>query len=177
MRHLWHHRLELSALLCLSLACSGAPSTAGDAGPLVADCQAAANNFARLCAGSDPRPCLWNAYAKLCATGRTQLLVDSMKCLNNTTCRAFSDPNEAASCLAQLHAADQTAAAKSTIQRVCTSCGGSNCSTVSGVAEVLPYLTDAELVDWGSCSGNQCTTLAKGCSSNAALAPFAACGF
>jgi len=177
MRHLWHPRFGVIALFGFGLGCSGAPTTAANADPLVADCQASASNFARLCAGSDPRPCLWNAYAKLCATGRTQLLVDSMKCLKNTTCRTFSDPNDAASCLAQLHAAGETAAAKSTIQGVCTSCGGSSCSTVSGVAEVLPYLTDAELVDWTSCNANQCTTLAKGCSSSEALAPFAACGF
>jgi hypothetical protein len=160
-------------------ACSGPsqPAAVGDAGLLVTECQAAANNFATLCAGSDPRPCLWNAYAKLCGTGQTQLLVDSMKCLDNTTCRTFSDPNQGESCLAQLHAANETQVAKAAIQSSCNTCGGSSCSTVTGTAEILPYLTDADLSAFASCNGNACNKIASACSSNESIAPFVACGF
>jgi hypothetical protein len=172
--------LGVGVLSGILAACSGesapAAGTGSGGGALVLACQSAASHFATLCAGSDPRPCYWNAYAKLCATGRTQLLVDSMKCLDNTTCRTFSDPNEAASCLAQLHAADESASAKTAIENACSSCGGSSCSTITGTAEILPYLADADLATLVSCASAGCAGLAPACASDEALAPFVACG-
>ena len=150
----------------------------GDAGSLVAECQTLAHHFATLCAGSDPRPCIWNAYADLCKTGQTQLLVDSMKCLDQTTCRTFSDPNQAATCLDTLHASSQSAAAKKYMSDTCTACNGTNCSQVVGTAEIFPYLGDADIASLSSCQGSACSVdgIVQACASSIpALQPFVAC--
>ncbi|HEY1958799.1 MAG TPA: hypothetical protein VGH28_24460 [Polyangiaceae bacterium] len=125
-------------------------------GGLVAQCETQAQHFATLCAGDDIRPCLWNAYAKLCATGKTQLLVDSMNCLDQTTCRTFSDPNEAATCLSNVHATGESQASKDFVQNECTACGNP-CPTIGGDAEIVPYLTDADVASLASCSSGACT--------------------
>jgi hypothetical protein len=77
----------------------------GDAGALVAQCQALAMQFVANCyneffgadGGRTPdtaRVCIWTAYSHLCATGNTKLLIDSMNCFNgNQYCWTFSDCN------------------------------------------------------------------------------------
>lgn len=150
----------------------------GDAGALVAECQTLAHHFATLCAGSDPRPCEWNAYADLCRTGQTQLLVESMKCLAQNTCRTFSDPNAAATCLDTLHKSSQSAAAKKWISDTCTACNGTNCSQVNGTDEILPYLGDADIAALSSCQGSACSVdgIVQACASSISdLQPFLAC--
>ncbi len=146
--------------------------------PLVAQCQAAAQNFATKCAGEAVRVCLWGAYGQLCATGHTQLLIDAMKCLDATTCRTFSDANEGNACLDALHGADDTAVAKTFDQTQCTACGGGQCATHPGTAEIFPYLPDADLTSAGKCGGDACTPDAtyKAClGAIATAAPFMAC--
>jgi len=145
-------------------------------GGVVAQCEAQAQHFATLCAGDDIRPCLWNAYAKLCATGKTQLLVDSMNCLDQTTCRTFSDPNEAATCLANVHATGESQASKNFIQNECTSCG-SPCPDIGGDAEIIPYLTDSDVASLSACSSGACTidAVVQQCASVPDMAYFAAC--
>jgi hypothetical protein len=149
-----------------------------DAGPLVAECQTLAKNFETKCSGSNPRPCVWQAYGKLCATTpKLQLLVDSMKCLDASTCRIFSDPNQGAACLAAAHQAGQSPAAKKAIEDGCTACGGSNCSTVTGQVEVIPYLSDSEIAQLAACKGNACTidALIKACGNVPNVGLFTAC--
>jgi hypothetical protein len=151
------------------------------AGPLVAECQALAQNFETKCAGNNPRPCLWSAYVKLCATGQTQLLIDSMKCLASTTCRTFSDPNSGQACLAQVHANGASTAAKAFISQACSACGQS-CAP-AGAEEILPYLSDADLASLSGCDPALCALFgasdagvdAGGCFANPDLAPFVAC--
>jgi hypothetical protein len=146
----------------------GPSADAGDAGSLVTQCQAQAQHFATLCAGDDTRPCMWNAYAQLCATGQTQLLIDSMNCLDQNTCRTFSDPNEGLSCLNTVHASEETTASTSWIESECMTCGGSMCSTQVGPAEIFPYLTDADIAALSSCEGSACDlpSLIQGCASS-----------
>jgi len=126
---------------------------------LIAQCQTQAQHFATLCAGSDPRPCLWNAYAQLCATGQTQLLIDSMSCLDQNTCRAFSDPNNGLACLNALHSTNESAASKQFIVDSCNACTDAGCATSYGVAEIIPYLSDADIaaLESSNCVGTACT--------------------
>lgn len=149
---------------------------AADAG-LVAQCEAQAKHFATLCAGEDVRPCMWNAYAELCATGKTQLLVDSMNCLDQTTCRTFSDPNDGETCLASVHATGESQASKDFIQSWCTACGDP-CPDIGGDAEVVPYLTDADVASVGTCSSDACAigALIQQCASVPDVGDFASCG-
>jgi hypothetical protein len=127
---------------------------------LIAQCQTQAQHFATLCAGSDPRPCLWNAYAQLCATGQTQLLIDSMNCLDQNTCRTFSDANNGVSCLNTLHSTDESQASRQFIIDACNACSDAGaCATSYGTAEIFPYLTDADiaLLASSNCRGTACT--------------------
>jgi hypothetical protein len=158
-------------------AASGDAAATGDASlGLVAQCQAAAKHFAKLCAGDDVRPCLWNAYAGLCATGQTQLLVDSMNCLDNTVCRTFSDANQGNACLERVHNAEETSTAKAVGAQYCTMCGGTNCSTVTGTMEIYPYLSDDQLAAVEMCDGGAtCTAGVSACPGAAELTPFIAC--
>lgn len=148
---------------------SDAPSTdaaKNDASPaLVTQCQTLANKFAGLCSGDAPRPCLWNAYAELCQSGQTQLLIDSMNCLDQTTCRTFSDPNEGEACLDSTHASEEPIASQSFITQTCAACNQTNCAAGVGVAEIIPYLTDADVAALASCRGNACdlNTLVQNC--------------
>jgi hypothetical protein len=132
---------------------------------LVAQCQTQAHHFATLCAGDDQRPCMWNAYAELCATGDTQLLIDSMNCLDQTTCRTFSDPNEGLACLDGVHGAHESPASTQFIIDTCTACGDTNCSSTVGPAEIFPYLTDADISSIASCRGTSCAiaTVVQSC--------------
>ena len=137
-----------------------------DASPaLVAQCQQQAQNFATLCAGDDVRPCMWNAYAALCASGPTQLLIDSMNCLDQNTCRTFSDANGGVSCLQTTHTSEESTASQNWITEVCSTCGGTNCSSSIGTAEIFPYLTDADIAALSSCQGSACdlNTMIKNC--------------
>jgi hypothetical protein len=164
-------------------ATSGATTGGGSTGgavptsALVAQCQALASNFETRCAGDDTRRCTWGAYAKLCANGQAQLLVDSMNCLDSTTCRAFSDANAGNACLATVHRTGESTSARAYVESFCTACSGSNCSTVTGTAEILPYLSDADVTSLASCGGSACTfsTLLTSCASVPGLALFAAC--
>jgi hypothetical protein len=143
-------------------------ATANDASQsLIAQCQTMAQNYATLCAGDDVRPCLWNAYAELCVTGETQLLVDSMNCLDKNTCRTFSDANGGVSCLDTLHASEESQASQQFIVNNCTSCGDSNCQSEVGIAEIFPYLPDADIAALSSCVGTACDldTLVPNCAS------------
>lgn len=128
-----------------------------DASPaLVAQCQTQANNFATLCAGDDIRPCLWGAYAQLCESGQTQLLVDSMNCLDQNTCRTFSDANGGVACLDTTHSSEESISSRNYITTTCNTCGNGNCVDAAGVAEIFPYLTDADIAALSSCQGNAC---------------------
>jgi hypothetical protein len=101
-----------------------------------------------------------------------------MKCLDATTCRTFSDPNDAAQCLANVHATGESAKARAFISGTCSACGQMGCDGApTGTAEVYPYLTDADLDAVGACRGNACTVDAidKACAQIADIAPFAAC--
>ncbi len=148
-------------------------STTFDATPndasqtLIQQCQSMAQNYATLCAGDDVRPCLWNAYASLCVTGETQLLVDSMNCLDKNTCRTFSDANGGVSCLDTLHASEESQASQTFIVNDCTACNQTNCQAEVGVAEIFPYLTDADIAALSSCAGSACDldTLIQNCAS------------
>lgn len=144
---------------------------------IVSTCQALANNFVTKCAGDAPRPCAWTAYAQLCATGQTQLLIDSMSCLDSTLCRLLSDPNEGEACLEAVHTNEQSTAAKSFLASFCTRCGGSNCSSVQATDEILPYLTDLDLAALSSCAPTACTLpeFISACPSVANLQLFASC--
>jgi hypothetical protein len=168
--------------LALALACSTSttPGTGAADSALVGQCEALAQNFADKCAGDDVRPCLWAGYKKLCSTGQTKLLVDSMNCLDARTCRTFSDPNDGESCLQRVHGAGETPAAKAAITMQCSACGGTMCSTVKGTDEIFPYLTDGDLQATSSCAGTTgCTgmmPLPSACQTVPGLAPFA-CAF
>ena len=145
---------------------------------LVAQCQKQAQHFASLCAGDDVRPCTWNAYAKLCQTGETQLLVDSMNCLDQTTCRTFSDANGGVACLGKTHASEESSASSDYITSTCTACKQSNCSASVGIAEIFPYLTDADIAALATCQKNGCsiTTLVENCAATIPdVALFLAC--
>ncbi len=127
---------------------------------LIAQCQTQAQHFATLCAGSAPRPCLWNAYAQLCATGQTQLLIDSMNCLDQSTCRTFSDANNGVACLDTLHGASESQTSRQFIIDACNACSDAGgCATSYGTAEIFPYLTDADiaLLASSNCRGTACT--------------------
>jgi hypothetical protein len=127
---------------------------------LIAQCQTQAQHFATLCAASAPRPCLWNAYAQLCATGQTQLLIDSMNCLDQNTCRTFSDANNGVSCLDTLHSTDESQASRQFIIDSCNACtDAGGCAASYGTAEIFPYLTDADiaLLTSSNCRGTACT--------------------
>jgi len=167
------------AIAAVAVACTTS-TDASDAGATgsVAQCQQMASHFAKLCSGSNPRPCAWDAYVQLCGSGQTQLLIDSMKCLDQTTCRTFSDPNQAAPCLASVHASGESQAAKAYLESVCTACGQTNCTTVTGTAEIIPYLSDSDIAALGNCRGNACTldAITKACGNTVDdVAPFAAC--
>jgi len=153
-------------------------SGGSDGGALVAQCQAMANQFQTLCAGVTDRVCLWGAYSKLCAIGKTQLLIDSMKCLDNTTCRTFSDANMGAACLKALHGTAETVPAKVAIQSVCMDCKlKMDCATVDGQSELLPYLSDADLNAIPNCRGTACdySPFVKACAALPGFVPFVPC--
>jgi hypothetical protein len=120
---------------------------------------------------------MWGAYAKLCAAGQTQLLIDSMNCLDGTTCPAFSDANAGNACLATVHDGGESATAKAYLKSFCTACAGSNCSAVTGTAELFPYLSDADVTALANCRGSACTlsALFSSCGSVPGVAVFAAC--
>lgn len=144
------------------------PSTNDASAALITQCQTQAQHFATLCAGSDPRPCLWNAYAQLCAKGPTQLLIDSMNCLDQNTCRTFSDPNNGLSCLNTLHGTEESQTSRQWIVDTCNACSDAgNCATSYGPAEIFPYLTDADIAALSSCRGTACTidTVVQACAS------------
>jgi hypothetical protein len=142
--------------------------TDADAGPLVAQCQALAMSFASTCYNEytgdtltpdTERVCIWQAYAHLCQTGRTQLLLDSMMCFGqNPSCWTFSDSNSARTCLNNVHAASPPSAALVAFaNRYCNACdAGGGCadagaSLSGGEAEVIPYMTDAQLTEISAC--------------------------
>lgn len=160
---------------------SDAGSDAGqeaDGGSLVGECEALATSLEAACAGSEPRPCIWGAYRQLCASGNTQLLVDSMRCFDGTVCRTFSDPNEAAECLTTAHESGLTATARATIQGVCEACGGSGCEAVFPSIEILPYLSDEDLAAVPTCRGDACNldALIAACGAEPGFDLFASCG-
>lgn len=161
-----------------------APTTSDTPAPtdapttVVEACRAAAEGFGTRCAGSAPRPCVWAAYAELCEDGSTQLLLDSMDCLDDTTCRSFSDPNEGRACLDTLHTESRSVAASDAIEALCTACGGTTCDVVSGAIEIFPFLSDADVAAIEGCRGTACTIdeIAVACSDDIpALEAFAAC--
>jgi hypothetical protein len=125
------------------------------------------------------RTCMWTTYAHICQTGRTQLLLDSMMCFGqNPSCWIFSDSNAAASCLDSVHAATAASPALGTFaQRVCVGCdSGATCTgdaaamytaeINAGRSELLPYVSDAELVQIATCATTSCpATIAVNCAS------------
>jgi hypothetical protein len=121
---------------------------------------------------------MWNAYAKLCETGDTKLLVDSMNCLDQSTCRTFSDANGGVACLDKIHASEESSASKGYIVDTCTTCMGTSCSASVGIAEIFPYLTDGDIAGLPACEKNACeiTTLVKNCAATIPdIALFLAC--
>ncbi len=105
------------------------------------------------------RVCIWQAYAHLCQTGRTQLLLDSMMCFGqNPSCWTFSDSNNARTCLNNVHAASPASPALVAFAtRYCGACdAGGGCAdagaSLSGAeAELFPYMTDAQLTETSAC--------------------------
>lgn len=190
-------RWQLSFVLAASaVACSQSSSTgttdggAGDApasSDLVAKCVSLATSFAQICndeytgdahTPDTERVCIWNSYAQICRTGNTQLLLDSMNCfMGNPSCWIFSDPNNAATCLATVHASGESAAARALVQDECTRCGGTSCSTVTGQAELVPYVSDSEVAAIRSCLGTACTNaeILANCASVPDVASIYAC--
>ncbi len=150
-----------------------------DSGPLVEQCQALAMTFASNCYNEytgdaltpdTERVCIWQAYARLCQTGRTQLLLDSMMCFGqNPHCWTFSDPNDVATCLDGVHAASPPSPALVSLgQQLCAACdAGGGCATDAGAwigggtAEVFPYFSDKQIGQVTSCLvGTSCTNAA-----------------
>ncbi len=163
--------LAASTAAC-SQSSSGATTDAGTgdapaSSALIAKCESLATSFANVCndeytgdahTPDTQRVCIWTTYAQICRTGNTQLLVDSMNCFGtNPSCWIFSDPNSAARCLANVHASGESAAARALLQDVCTRCGGTNCSSVTGQAELIPYVSDSEIAAISACLGSGCT--------------------
>jgi hypothetical protein len=163
-----------------------------DAGPLVAQCQALAMTFANNCYNeyvgdtltpNTNRVCIWQSYAAICRTGRTQLLLDSMMCFGqNPNCWTFSDSNNAATCLNNLHAATPPSSALVAFAtQYCGACnmvGGcadAGASLSGGTSEVFPYLTDAQLSQTSSCLADaSCNaSLPSSCTAVPELAIFA----
>lgn len=157
----------------------------GDAGTsAIAECEALATTFESNCAGSDPRPCIWAAYRALCRTGNTEVLLDSMRCLDATQCRSFADPNDGEPCLSLIHGADLPVPTAVLIEEACTDCGGANCEAwtsptmaVPGNTEILPFLSSADVAAVSSCRGTECTIdgIIGACGSVPAIAAFASC--
>ncbi len=152
---------ELPSDACRSL--GAAPSCrvrSAATAALVNDCITLATRFRDLCAESNgetsERVCLWEAYRDLCRTGNTQLLVDSMECLDINFCRTFSDANDGNACLNELHARAQPATVRERIVSQCTQCGG-DCSTSFGQGEIIPYLPSSEFQELASCGLEACT--------------------
>lgn len=162
---------ETSSGLSSGAASTGAASgsgSGGDAAALVVECQALAMQFVSNCynefgpdGGRTPdtaRVCIWTAYSHLCATGNTKLLIDSMNCFNsNPSCWIFSDCNSACGCLDSLHAAEAPPATLSLLQGQCAACGYTNCASVIGEAEVIPYLADPTIAALAACAAGTCT--------------------
>jgi hypothetical protein len=157
-----------SSIGAASMGTASGSSSGGAAGALVAQCQALAMGFVANCynelgpdGGLTPataRVCIWTAYSHLCATGNTKLLIDSMNCLGgNPSCWTFSDCNTACSCLDSLHAAEAPPATLSLLRTQCTACGYTNCASVIGEAEVIPYLADPTIAALAACAGDTCT--------------------
>jgi hypothetical protein len=146
---------------------------------LVSQCESLASTLSAGCTtiGDASRACFYTAYGKLCRTGNTQLLVDSMNCVAGATCRSFSDPNDSAACLAQVHATGETTEVRAYIGRLCGACGGTNCGAVTGTAEIVPYLPDSDIGEVNACVGSDCAAagIATSCSGVPDVAPFAAC--
>jgi hypothetical protein len=171
--------LLLTTLLPTLPACSSTPSEAADAGAttpdggntnaLVAECQTLAATFVQHChdeysgdalAPDTQRMCIWTTYGRICETGNAQILLDSMRCFNgNPSCWTFSDSNSAASCLASVHASEDTPATRAFLAQLCDHCGGSACDggAAQGQAELIPYVSSQELSAISSCLGTQCS--------------------
>lgn len=150
----------------------------GDGGVItVASCQQLAMTMAANCASVPIRQCIWNGYAQLCATGNTRLLVESMRCLGTTSCRTFSDANDAVACLTAAHAANETPAVRASLQSMCSSCDGGSCGSAGATAEIFPYLSDANIALVTACRGSACEpeTTVMACRMSPAVAPFIAC--
>jgi len=136
-----------------------------------------AQGFAALCTGDATQQCFWNAYGQLCATGYAVLLVNSMACLDQTTCAAFSNPGTGAACLGNVHKFDESSASKAFVQSVCNACGNP-CPNIGGDAELIPYLTLADITKLSSCSSGACTIddVIKDCATSIPdVAYFASC--
>jgi len=166
----------------------GANEGAVDADVLVAQCEALATKFVSNCHSEytgdltpdTERVCMWTTYGQICRTGNTQLLFDSMSCFgDNKYCWTFSDPNTVAGCLANVHATGESAAARELLQNLCSACGGATCDggAPSGQAELIPYVSDAELAAISTCRGNACTNsaLIANCTSVPDVAGILAC--
>ncbi len=174
-------RIDASAALDSSTDGGGSAVDAGrevDAGRMPSECEVLANTFATNCSDVAARACAWRAYAQLCRIGNASLLLASMRCLDATECRTFSDPNDGADCLMALHTANQSATARRVITAGCTRCGGTECDRVISAAEIVPYLIDADIEAMETCGGSACSLddVIAACSSIPAVAPFAACG-
>ncbi len=172
------------------LSCQSAPAGTSDAGwTTIAECQALATSFANNCnsqllgdarAPDTQRACIWTTYAQICKTGNAQVLLDSMKCFgDNKACMTFSDSNGAAPCLAKVHTTGESAAALTFLNKVCTECGGTKCMSqaYAGLAELFPYVSDAELAVLDACRASACTNaeLIANCSSVPDVAGIFAC--
>lgn len=175
-------RLGFAAILLVG--CDDAtPATATDATVVdgavitVASCQQLAMAMAANCASTPIRQCIWRGYAQLCATGNTRLLVESMRCLDATTCRTFSDSNGADACLTAAHASSETPAVRAALTSMCTSCDAGMCSSAGATAEIFPYLSDANIALVTACRGAACEpeTTVMACRNSPAVAPFIAC--
>jgi hypothetical protein len=177
--------LALSSAL---VACPSTPSgsdsgmTASDAAGDVAACEALARTFRDNCeetnGPTDERVCLWESYARLCRIGNTALLLDAMECLDESTCRTFSDANDGVSCLQTLHATQQPAALRSFIEGQCAACGGTDCSAGTATAEIFPYVLASDAPALDTCTTSETCmlpTIVTACSSVPAVAAFAAC--
>ncbi len=133
----------------------GVGGTDGGAGDDVARCRAAAASLATTCEGDGDRTCHVGAYRDSCsADGRAGLFADGLDCLRAMSsagsCRTFSDPSGAATCIDAVYAGITSEDIDAVLARVSTVCPAA--ATQAARTEPPLYaLTPAQLSTLRSC--------------------------